>query len=94
MPREHPIVHAMLLCDHVYQDQTSGKHTLSGVFDSLWHPGPPAMLGEAVIFPSLTNMRGAYAVDVAWLRGDTEEELARVSAGPVTVADALARAPC
>jgi hypothetical protein len=48
-------------------------------------------LGEAVIFLSLTNMRGEYAVDVAWLRGDTEAELACVSVDPVTVEDPLAR---
>jgi hypothetical protein len=91
MPPEDPIVHAMLLCDHVYYDPASGKHTLIGVFDSLWHPGRPAALGEAVIFLSLTNMRGEYAVETGWLRGDTEAELARVSVDPVTVADPLAR---
>lgn len=79
MSPEDPIVHAMLLCDHVRYDRTSGKHTLLGVFDSLWHPGVPVELGAAVIFLSLSNMRGAYTFDLAWLRGDTEEELARVS---------------
>lgn len=91
MPPEDPIVHAMLLCDHVYYDEASGRHTLLGVFDSIRHPGHPAELTAAVVLLSLTNIRGAYTIDLAWLRGDTEEELARVTLNAVTVTDPLAR---
>ncbi len=89
---ENPVVNAMLLCEHVHRDSLSGKHTLLGVFDEIQLSAYPGKLDAFGIYVNLTNMRGSYAIDLRWLRGDTEEELARL--GPRergAVQDPLAR---
>lgn len=92
MSPEDPIVHAMLLCDHVHYDEVSGKHTILGVCDAIGRREFPAELDGATIYLCLTNMNGRYAVELAWLRGDTEAELARFAPpGVVTSSDPLAR---
>lgn len=92
MSPEDPVVNAMLLCDHVHRDPTTGKHTLLGVLDTLRLPFLPAVLEAAAFYLSLTNLRGTYRLELAWLRGDTEEELARlVRTAPTVMRDPLAR---
>jgi hypothetical protein len=90
MAPQVPIVNAMLLCEHVHRD-SSGKLTLLGVFDEI-RVAPAADLESFAVYLSLTNMRGRYAVDLRWIRGDTEEELARVGdIETVEVSDPLLR---
>lgn len=92
MSPEDPILHAMLLCDHVHYDEVSGKHTLLGVSDVIGRGSFPTELDRVTIYLCLTNMKGRYAVELAWLRGDTEEELARFALpAAVMSSDPLAR---
>ena len=92
MAPQVPIVNAMLLCEHVHQDTASGKSTLLGVFDELRVSRPAADLDAFAVYLSLTNMRGRYSIDLRWLHGDTEDELARISeTEPFDVADPLSR---
>jgi hypothetical protein len=92
MAPEDPLVSAMLLCEHVHADSASGKHTLFGVFDEVQVSRFPVDLGAFAVYLNLTNLRGRYDVDLLWLRGDTEEELARLGPiGGVEVADPLSR---
>jgi hypothetical protein len=80
MAPRNPVVNAMLACDGVHLDPGTGKHTLLGVFDAVAPSGYPSHIDSAAIYVSLTNMKGAYAFELSWLRGDTEEELALVAA--------------
>jgi len=51
-----------------------------------------ADLDAFAVYLSLTNMRGRYSIDLRWLHGDTEDELARISeTEPFDVADPLSR---
>ncbi len=91
MAPEDPVVNAMLVCDHVHRDPTTGKHAL-GVFDNLRLPSFPAELSAFAAYLNLTNLNGAYSVELSGLRADTEVELARLSRSRrVTVRDPLAR---
>lgn len=82
----------MLICDHIHRDTLSGKPTLLGVFDEIHPRAYPAELGPVGVYINLTNMRGRYALGLDWLRGDTEEELARIEVAlRVDVQDPLTR---
>jgi len=92
MAPEDPLVNAMLLCEHVHADTASGKHTLLGVFDEVRISRFPVDLATFAVYLNLTNLRGTYEVDLLWLRGDTEEELARLGPiGGIEVVDPLSR---
>jgi len=82
----------MLLCEHVHADSASGKHTPPGAFDEVQVSRFPVDLGAFAVDLNLTNLRGRCEVDLLWLRGDTEDELARLDLiGGVEVADLLSR---
>jgi hypothetical protein len=92
MPPEDPVVNAMLMCDHVHRDRSTGKYTLLGLFDAVRPTGYPGAITGVGVYLKLTNMRGAYNLSLAWVRGDSEAELARVPTPPVIrVTDPLAR---
>lgn len=92
MPSEFPLVNAMLLCDHVHVDPSTGRHTLLGVFDEIEAARFPASTGPYAAYLNLTNMRGAYDLELRWLRGDTEAEIAaRIAVERVDVPDPLSR---
>ena len=92
MAPQAPIVNAMLLCEHVHQDRASGKSSLLGVFDELRVSRPAAALDAFAVYLTVTNMRGRYSIDLRWLHGDTEAELARIGeTEPLDVSDPLSR---
>jgi len=92
MAPQIPIVNAMLLCEHIHRDSSSGKLTLLGVFDEIRVSPPAVDLDAFSVYLNLTNMRGRYHLDLRWLHGDTEEELGRVgSVEPFEVSDPLSR---
>src|SRR5437763_7600736 len=51
IPMPRPVLQAMVLADHVYQDRTSGKYIIAGTFGQVWtrapanQPGPAAPSG-------------------------------------------------
>lgn len=92
MAPQVPIVNAMLLCEHVHRDSSSGKYTLLGVFDEVRVSRPAVDIETFAVYLNLTNMRGRYSLDLRWLHGDTEEELARAGAVEMfEVSDPLSR---
>ncbi len=92
MAPQDPVVNAMLMCDHVHRDRSTGKYTLLGLFDAVRLSNYPATLMRVGIYLKLTNMRGAYELVLAWVLGATEAELARVPTLPaIRVSDPLAR---
>jgi len=92
MPSEDPVVNAMLMCDHVHRDRSTGKYTLLGLFDAVRPTGYPGSITKVGVYLKLTNMRGAHNLALAWVRGDSESELVRIPTLPVVrVTDPLAR---
>jgi hypothetical protein len=92
MTPEDPVVNAMLSCNSVHRDPTTKQDTLLGVFDTIRLSSYPAEFRAFAVYLNFTNLNGVYSVELAWLRGDTEEELARLSRPQVLAArDPLTR---
>jgi hypothetical protein len=82
----------MLMCDHLHRDRSTGKHTLFGVLDAVRPTSYPGSVPGVGVYVKLTNMKGPYQLVLAWVRGDTEAELARLPMPrTIRVSDPLAR---
>jgi hypothetical protein len=71
---------ALLMADHIYRDQTSGKYILAGVFHHLYSPAFPVTFGRSIgLYISLLGMSGEAEMEIkfvdlqdghVWLRGE------------------------
>jgi hypothetical protein len=69
---------ALLLADHIYRDEGSGKHVIAGTFHQLNLSAFPATFGRSVgVFISFCGVAGKAAVDVAFLEAASGETLMR-----------------
>jgi len=78
-----PILQALLLADHVYQDRQTGKTVVAGVFDALWikRPTPTGPTGEgpgtrAIPVQDVQQAGSPYAyINLREVRAGTSVEL-------------------
>jgi hypothetical protein len=69
-------LHAMLLADHVYHDEGSGKYVIAGTFHRLNVPKFPTTLGKTVgVFVSLSGCEGDIDLDLHFVDGRTGDVL-------------------
>jgi hypothetical protein len=56
MPNEKPLIHALVLCDHVHRDKSTGKHTLIGTFNGISVKNDfPIKYGPVAIYMALSH---------------------------------------
>lgn len=82
-----PVVLSMLACDHIWRDPSSGKWDLLGVFEWLHAPRAPLTEVALEVYAQLTNLHGAYLFQLAVVRAQDEQELARYALGARVNAD-------
>ena len=69
---------ALLLADHIYREEGSGKHVIAGTFHQLNLSAFPATFGRSVgVFISFCGVAGTAAVDVAFIEVASGETLMR-----------------
>ena len=61
MPR--PVLQAMVLADHVYQDRSTGKYLIAGTFSRLWisPPKPAPTPNQPVVFQGTESLSRAVS---------------------------------
>jgi hypothetical protein len=76
---------ALLLADHIYRDEGSGKYVIAGTFHQLNVPGFPTTFARSVgLFVSLSGLTGATTFDLEMVEVATGECLMR--APPIEIA--------
>lgn len=53
-----PVLQAMVLADHVYQDRNTGKFVIAGTFGTIWRQPPPPKPPEGA--PGKQPISGSY----------------------------------
>lgn len=73
-----PQVLALVVCDAVHRDPTTGKHTLLGCFNALSCRGFPATHPGLALHAALTEGYGRVPVEARLVRTDGQEVLHRL----------------
>ena len=65
-----PKVLAMVVCDQVHEDPSTGKYTILGTFDRVASPSFPYTQSAVTSFMQVTNGRGGgvRCCSVSWMR--------------------------
>jgi hypothetical protein len=78
MPIEKPIGIALIVCDQIIQDASSGKRSLVGIFNSLKAASFPATTKHLSIYASLTNINGNVPMELHCFNETHEEAIVAV----------------
>lgn len=86
-----PYVHALLVCEHVWQEIRTGKWHACGIFSRVEAENEPLRLDPFAVYVNLTGLHGSYRFEFQILRA-TDERLvvAMESLEELEVADPLA----
>lgn len=76
-----PVVLSMLACDHIWRDPATGKWALLGVFEWLHSDRQPLEDVALEVYVQMTNLHGAYDLELAVVSAHDERELARYALG-------------
>jgi len=82
-----PKVRALLLCDGVVQDPTTGKTTLVGVFERVFAAEFPSAQPDFTVYVRLTGLNGSYRLEIDVLAADLQTRLARIELLDVLASD-------
>ena len=82
-----PFLLAMLVCDSVINDATTGKASIIGVFDTVWSPTFPVQQPVS-LYIRMTDAAGSYKVKLQFVRLDDDAVVATVE-GEFTAEDRL-----
>ena len=73
-----PILQALVLADHVYEDRRTGKMVIAGTFGKLWAAEFPARLGRTTqAYICLTDLQGPLSLSLRYRDLKTNELLLR-----------------
>jgi hypothetical protein len=75
---EKPLVTTIVLCDSIMREEVHGKHTLVGVFSSVYATKFPCYCGALCIFTALTNGRGKMPLELRCMNASTGEVAASI----------------
>jgi len=84
---------ALVLCDAIYRDETSGKTALVGLFNNISSRQVPVMHPRLAVFASVTGLREGSHAKLEIVEAETEQPIATTSgpfpegATPLVVAD-------
>jgi hypothetical protein len=85
---ETPTVNSLLLADHVYRDQHSGKWIVAGVFNTVRAEAYPCHHDRLDIFFQLTNVKDAVDLHLRIEHAETGDVLLDLG-GPITAPNPL-----
>lgn len=77
---QKPYALAMVICDHVWRDGTTGKCTLLGSFSFIAAASFPATHHSMGIYAAITDGRGKVSITLTIVDADEEEALFRAEA--------------
>lgn len=84
MISEAPVVQAILLADHVYQDRETGKYVVAGTFNQLrGQEFPCELVAPVQVFCALTSVSAPIAVSLRFVSSADEVVM---SSSAVTIA--------
>ena len=64
---QKPVLHALVLADHIYVDAATGKNIIAGAFHTLWARRFPTTLGRTTwAYVCLTEVRGSVSVSLRY----------------------------
>jgi len=79
---------ALLLADHIYRDQGSGKYVIAGVFHQLNVAAFPTTFGKTIgVFVSLSGLSGNTGLDLEFLDASSGQVLMRTQSLEVSCED-------
>jgi hypothetical protein len=79
---------ALLLADHIYRDEGSGKHVIAGTFHQLNLPAFPTTFGRSIgVFVSFDGVAGRSVIDLDFIAAATGETLMRTRSMETTCDD-------
>ena len=70
---ESPIVTTIALCDSIMREEIHGKHTLVGVFSTVYAVKFPCQCGAVCVFTAMTNGRGRMPLELRCVNTVTGE---------------------
>lgn len=85
----HPVLQAMLVCDHAIREIGTNKVTLVGIFDRIWSSTFPIhWVKELSVYARVTDAEGEYQIRLELVRLDDEQAIGQGD-GTVTIADRM-----
>jgi len=79
-----PILQALLLADHVYTDDETGKKIITGTYDCIYSTGFPGEFPRATcIYVCLNSIHGQVEIELRFVDWSTYETL--MEYGPITI---------
>lgn len=73
---ENPLVTTIALCDSIMREEIHGKHTLVGVFSTVYAVKFPCQCGAVCVFTAMTNGRGRMLLELRCVNAVTGETIA------------------
>jgi len=84
---EMPMGLALVICDTIIEDKTTGKKSLIGIFDRIQATTFPCTHPAMSIFVSLTGGRGKYPCEIVCRHGDSSSAMAFSAKGNIAMRD-------
>lgn len=84
-----PSLQALLVCDMVIEDRSTGKKSLIGLFNQLWSLGFPCQHPQLGLYFCLTDAEGSYDFSVDLVCINSEQIVGRASIQRVEIKDRL-----
>ncbi len=68
----HPHLNAIILCDQIYRESSTGKYTILGTFDAIWVRQFPVVHPVITAFINFSDAEGEYKprIEVVYLDED------------------------
>lgn len=90
MPGPTPAFNAMLICDTVIRDSTTGKPSLIGVFDRILAPSLPARHPSLAVYAKITDAQGQYVFRLELVDLSTGQAIGEGKTPEVEIPDRMA----
>jgi hypothetical protein len=84
-----PVGLAMVVCDAVWRDPATGKHTLLGTFSALFARQFPLRWPMMAVYCAVTECRGKVPVSIRIIDTNEERDPVAVSPGEIDLDDPL-----
>lgn len=78
-----PICLALVLCDAIYRDRASGKHTILGTFSAINAKGFPAIHEQTAVYAALTDGYGSVNIELRLIDPEDDDRVLLSSKGEV-----------
>ena len=77
-PGPLPVIHAILICDRIIDENKTHKKSLIGIFDTFFSTRIPALIPELSVYVNLSDVVKNYKIKLELVCLDTSEVLAKI----------------